>query len=83
MVEHVCTYIGRKIKNLKSKVCIVVGLQLIQGLETDYQNLNWFQSYDRKRKNLKKHYTRDFSSQNYKKPETFAFCVITFESIKI
>ena len=57
--------------------------ELIQGLETDYQSLNWFQSYDRKRKNLKIHYIRDFFLQNYKKTETFAFCVITFESIKI
>ena len=57
--------------------------ELIQGQETDYQSLNWFQSYDRKRKNLKIHYIRDFFLQNYKKTETFAFCVITFESIKI
>ena len=47
--------------------------ELIQGQETDYQSLNWFQSYDRKRKNLKIHYIRDFFYKITKKRKRLRF----------
>ena len=45
-------------------------------------NLNWYNSYDKKRKKAKN--ANEFFEQNCKKTklEIFAFCVITFEPIR-
>jgi len=50
------------------------------------QNLNWYKSYDKKHKNARMQKTKmSVFVQNRKKKEMeiFAFCVITFDQIKI